>query len=109
MACKDRGKPMNDELDLAAPAPSVDRSVPERSAANDQARRMPLVFLCGLALIVGVVTGFGAVVFRALIGLVHNVLFLGQLSVNYDTSVFTAMRALGRLGHPGAGHRRASA
>ncbi len=56
---------------------------------------MPLVFLCGLALIVGVVTGFVAVVFRALIGLVHNVLFLGQLSINYDTSVFTVMAPWG--------------
>ena len=56
---------------------------------------MPLVFLSGLALIVGVVTGFGAVVFRALIGLVHNLLFLGQLSINYDTSVFTVMAPWG--------------
>ena len=43
---------------------------------------MPLVLLCRLALVVGIVTGLGAVVFRALIGFVHNLLFLGQLSVH---------------------------
>ena len=58
---------------------------------------MPLVFLSGLALGVGVVTGFGAVVFRALIGFVHNLLFLGQVSFNYDTSVFTPMSPWGAL------------
>jgi len=56
---------------------------------------MPLVLLSGLALVVGIVTGFGAVVFRALIGLVHNVLFLGLFSFNYDTSLFTPMAPWG--------------
>jgi CIC family chloride channel protein len=37
----------------------------------------------------GVVTGCGAVLFRALIGLVHNLLFLGQLSPLYNASLFT--------------------
>jgi CIC family chloride channel protein len=55
----------------------------------DDARRLPLIVLCGLALLVGIVTGLGAVVFRALIGGVHNLLFLGRLSWAYDTSLFT--------------------
>ncbi len=38
---------------------------------------------------VGIVTGFGAVFFRALIGLVHNLLFLGHASFAYDASLFT--------------------
>ena len=59
---------------------------------------MPLVFLCGLALVVGVVTGFGAVVFRALIGLVHNVLFLGQF-VSTTTPACSRRR---RPGEPGS-------
>ena len=42
-----------------------------------------------LAIVVGVITGFGAVVFRALIGLIHNVAFLGSFSFDYDASVFT--------------------
>jgi len=53
------------------------------------ARPLLLVVLCVLALIVGIVTGLGAVVFRGLIGLVHNALFLGQCAINYDSSVFT--------------------
>ena len=47
------------------------------------------VSLSMLALVVGVVTGFGAVVFRDLIGLIHNVLFLGQFAVRYDANLFT--------------------
>ena len=39
---------------------------------------MPLVYLCLLALVVGIIGGLGAVVFRALIGFVHNLLFLGS-------------------------------
>ncbi len=45
--------------------------------------------LCGLALVMGIVTGYGAVFFRALIGLVHNLLFLGRLSFAYNSSLFT--------------------
>ncbi len=66
-------------------------------AVIDDARPMPLVFLCMLALVVGVITGLGAVVFRALIGLVHNVLFLGQFTFAYDSSVFTPMAPWGIL------------
>lgn len=42
-----------------------------------------------LAVLVGIVTGFGAVVFRALIGLIHNVFFLGQFTAFYDANRFT--------------------
>jgi CIC family chloride channel protein len=55
----------------------------------DDGRALNLWLVCGLALIVGCVTGLGAVVFRALIGLVHNLLFLGQLSFVYDSNLFT--------------------
>ncbi|MBS0518426.1 MAG: chloride channel protein [Proteobacteria bacterium] len=48
-----------------------------------------LVILCCLALVVGVVTGFGAVLFRDLIGLVHNIFFLGEFVVSYDANLFT--------------------
>ncbi len=51
--------------------------------------RMGLVRLSLLAIIVGIVAGFGAVVFRALIGLIHNVAFLGKFVVDYDASIFT--------------------
>jgi len=42
-----------------------------------------------LAVVIGIVTGFGAVVFRDLIGLIHNLLFLGELSMAYDANAFT--------------------
>ena len=43
-----------------------------------------------LAAIVGLVSGVGAVLFRGLIGLFHNLLFFGQLSFYYDTSLHTS-------------------
>jgi CIC family chloride channel protein len=43
--------------------------------------------LCALA--VGVIAGFGAVVFRAMIGGFHNLLFLGRWSFDYDANVHT--------------------
>ncbi|OYV51788.1 MAG: hypothetical protein B7Z78_07690, partial [Rhodospirillales bacterium 20-60-12] len=57
---------------------------------------LALGYLSLLALVVGVVTGFGAVVFRALIGLIHNIFFLGKFAVAYDSSQFT------HVGHWGA-------
>lgn len=38
-----------------------------------------------LALLVGIIAGLGAVVFRGLIGLFHNLFFFGHLSIAYDT------------------------
>ena len=48
---------------------------------------MPALSL--LAVFVGLITGGGAVLFRALIGLIHNIAFLGVFSAHYDSSVFT--------------------
>ena len=42
-----------------------------------------------LSIAVGVIAGLGAVAFRALISLVHNLLFLGKLSATYDANVHT--------------------
>jgi chloride channel protein, CIC family len=55
------------------------------------------VLLCALALVVGLVTGIGAVLFRALIGLVHNLLFLGHWSFVYDSGLFTPASPWGPL------------
>jgi chloride channel protein, CIC family len=52
-------------------------------------RGVGLLGLSLLALVVGVITGFGAVAFRALIGLIHNVAFLGSFSIFYDANQFT--------------------
>ncbi len=51
--------------------------------------RLGLFRLSLLAIVVGVVAGFGAVGFRALIGFIHNVAFAGSFSFHYNASVFT--------------------
>ncbi|MEW9585049.1 chloride channel protein [Paraburkholderia sp. DGU8] len=56
---------------------------------DDSIAPLGLRWLCVLAVVVGIVTGLGAVVFRSLIGLVHNAFFLGHLSFAYDASHFT--------------------
>jgi len=67
------------------------------TAADHEIRGIGLPYLSILALVVGVVTGFGAVAFRDLIGLIHNVLFLGQFAVRYDANVFTPTSPWGVL------------
>jgi chloride channel protein, CIC family len=63
--------------------------VPAAAAASDAGRRIGLVLLSFMALAVGIVTGLGAVLFRDLIGLIHNFMFLGQFAVRYDANLFT--------------------
>jgi len=63
----------------------------------DEHRQLPLAQLSLLALGLGVVTGLGAVLFRDLIGLIHNLLFAGQAVVHYDANVFTAPAPWGAL------------
>ncbi|MEJ2655994.1 MAG: chloride channel protein [Desulfobacterales bacterium] len=47
-------------------------------------------FLFGiLSVIIGIVAGMGAVVFRGMIAVVHNLFFLGKLSVSYDANIHT--------------------
>ena len=42
-----------------------------------------------MAAIVGVITGVGALVFRVMISVIHNLFFLKTFSLNYDSSLFT--------------------
>ncbi len=42
-----------------------------------------------LSILVGIVAGLGAVVFRAMIALFHNLFFLGRLSMTYETNLHT--------------------
>ena len=39
------------------------------------------------ALAVGLIAGYGAVVFRAMIAAIHNLFFLGRLSFDYDANL----------------------
>ncbi|MGA7777437.1 MAG: chloride channel protein [Paraburkholderia sp.] len=68
-------------------APVQPRALPP--VDDDSVLPVALYWLCFLAFVVGIVTGLGAVVFRGLIGLVHNAFFLGHLSFAYDASRFT--------------------
>ena len=53
--------------------------------------------LWALSLLVGIVAGLGAVAFRALIAIFHNLFFLGRLSVAYDANAHTPGGPWGRL------------
>lgn len=50
-----------------------------------------------LVVLVGLIAGLGAVLFRGLIALIHNLLFLGKLSFTYDTLVHTPQSPWGPL------------
>ncbi|MEO6952807.1 MAG: chloride channel protein [Polyangia bacterium] len=47
------------------------------------------IFLAGIAVVLGVVAGVGAFLFRMLIAACHDLLFLGRLSVDYDATAHT--------------------
>ena len=70
----------------ASGRPSADAA---QDAAEEDPPRIGLVPLSILALMVGVVGGVGAVVFRDLIGLIHNLMFLGRFAAHYDANIFT--------------------
>jgi CIC family chloride channel protein len=68
------------EFEILEPAAS------NAASAADE-RKVNLLVLCGLALMVGVMTGCGAVALRALIGFFHNVFYNGTFSFLYDANV----------------------
>jgi chloride channel protein, CIC family len=77
---------------------STSRSVQDKSAALGPAAAPATVpdhhpiglgSLSVLSLLIGVITGLGAVGFRDLIGLIHNLMFLGRFAVRYDANLFT--------------------
>ncbi|HEY3917102.1 MAG TPA: chloride channel protein, partial [Stellaceae bacterium] len=66
---------------MAATTATADSVAPTRAVG--------LARLSLYAVSIGLVTGIGAVAFRALIGLIHNVFFLGQFSFAYNANLFT--------------------
>jgi CIC family chloride channel protein len=52
-------------------------------------KQQNLPFMCLMSFAVGIIAGLGAWAFRMLIGLVHNILFLGQFRFFYDANVHT--------------------
>ncbi|HEY3800150.1 MAG TPA: chloride channel protein [Caulobacteraceae bacterium] len=75
-------------IQAATAVPRGAERVPPTSFSQPD-RRLSLVELSLAALAIGVVTGFGAVGFRDLIGLIHNLAFFGRASFRYDANVFT--------------------
>ena len=71
-------------MPLPSPSVSVQPVINSGPRARDAERRVNLPVLCGLALIVGIITSCGAVALRALIGLFHNALYNGTFSIWYD-------------------------
>lgn len=69
---------------------------PSGKPASEE-RRVSLLTLCGLALAIGLMTGFGAVAFRALIALVHNLSYNGKFSIFYDANVSEGPSRFGDL------------
>ena len=85
-------------MDHRLRGPGIDRPVlvaPE--ADDDDIGRIGLLALSVLALVVGVVTGFGAILFRDLIGLLHNLAFFGQFDFHYNANIFTPESPWGAL------------
>ena len=56
---------------------------------STQTRPLRPLWFSLLSVGIGVIAAFGAVVFRALIGFVHNAMFLGQLTTGYDANLHT--------------------
>jgi chloride channel protein, CIC family len=53
---------------------------------TDQPLNLPWMILCSV--LVGVVAGIGALLFRMMIGFVHNLLFLGKIDFQYNANAF---------------------
>jgi len=74
--------------------PAQNPVTPARSNLAGETRgthaELSLLSLSLIALGLGICTGIGAALFRALIGLIHNVAFLGQMSWHYDANHFTS-------------------
>jgi CIC family chloride channel protein len=61
------------------------------------ARTIGPAVLWALSLLVGIVAGLGAVAFRALIGIFHNLFFLGDFSAAYNANIHTPVGPWGRF------------
>ena len=59
-----------------------------QAPAPEEARSFSLPIVCLLAFLVGIVAAIGAVVFRYLISVVHNLFFFGSFSYFYDANKF---------------------
>jgi CIC family chloride channel protein len=70
--------------------PTRRQKPPSRRLVADPRAGFGPFALALIAIVLGVGAGLGAFVFRVLIAVIHNLCFLGRLSIHYDTSQHTA-------------------
>ncbi len=68
----------------------IEMEPPLESETRERYHPLNFFYFLVIAVLVGLVGGLGAFVFRALIALFHNLLFLGQFSFVYDANLHTA-------------------
>ncbi len=61
----------------------------QSTVATASVRHVNLLVFSLIAIVVGIITGFGAIFFRALIAVVHNLAFFGRFSSIYDANIHT--------------------
>jgi CIC family chloride channel protein len=76
--------------------------VTERKSIEDrrnmaEPKTLSLVWMSLLGIAVGLISGGGAVLFRKMIGLFHNLFFLGKFSIDYNANLHTAIDPWGPL------------
>ena len=81
--------------DIAASVSKTPELIQVRDPRSRDERKVSLLTLCGLALVIGAMTGLGAVAFRALIGFVHNAFYNGKLNFIYDANITEAPSRFG--------------
>jgi chloride channel protein, CIC family len=84
------------EVDSSLRAGSRPHLVSARAGGRDE-RRVNLLVLCLLALVIGIMTGVGAVALRGLIGLIHNAFYNGVLSFHYNANFLEGASRFGDL------------
>lgn len=73
------------------------REPTEHDRRTTEPRALSLVWMSMLGIAVGLISGGGAVLFRKMIGLFHNLFFLGKFSVDYNANLHTAVDPWGPL------------
>jgi CIC family chloride channel protein len=64
-------------------------SAPMPQSETTDNRQVSLIAMSLLAIVIGIVTGLGAIALRYLIAFIHNLFFLGEVSLHYDANVAT--------------------
>lgn len=82
---------------MNTPGLNSDESIRRPPGPDAPERRIALSVLCCCAILLGAVTGVGAVLFRDLIGLLHNLFFLRRFSIPYDANLWTPGNPWGPL------------